>query len=46
MLKVLQEQASQLGTVTTLIADTGYCSENNVVVSEGAKIVPLIAVAR
>ena len=46
MLKVLQEQAPQLGTVTTLIADTGYCSEKNIVACEEAKIVPLIAVAR
>ena len=46
MIKVLQEQAPKLGTVTTVIADTGYCSENNVVACEGAKIVPLIAVAR
>ena len=46
MLKVLQEQAAKLGTATTLIADTGYCSESNVKVCEEAKLVPLIAVAR
>ena len=46
MLKVLQAQAAKLGTVSTLIADTGYCSENNVKVCEEAKVVPLIAVAR
>ena len=46
MLKVLQEQATKLGTVTTLIADTGYCSEKNVVACDEAKIEPLIAVAR
>ena len=46
ILQVLQEQAPTLGTVTTLIADTGYCSENNVNVCEEAKVVPLIAVAR
>ena len=46
ILKVLQEQAGKLGAATTLIADTGYCSENNVTVCEVAKIVPLIAVAR
>ena len=46
ILKVLQEQAGKLGAATTLIADTGYCSENNVKVCEVAKIVPLIAVAR
>ena len=46
ILKVLQEQQAKLGTATTLIADTGYCSENNVNSCEAAKIVPLIAVAR
>ena len=46
MIKVLQEQASKLGDVDTLIADTGYCSEKNVNVCEQAKIEPLIAVAR
>ena len=45
ILQVLQEQAPTLGTVTTLIADTGYCSENNVNFCEEAKVVPLIAVA-
>lgn len=46
ILKVLQAQEAKLGAATTLIADTGYCSENNVKVCEEAKIVPLIAVAR
>lgn len=46
MLKVLQEQAPKLGTVETLIADTGYCSDKNVVACGAANIVPLIAVAR
>ena len=46
ILKVLQAQEVKLGTATTLIADTGYCSENNVKISEEAKLVPLIAVAR
>ena len=46
LLKVLQAQDAKLGTATTLIADTGYCSENNVKVCEEAKIEPLIAVAR
>jgi len=46
MLKVLQEQAGKLGAATTLIADTGYCSEKNVVACNETKIVPLIAVAR
>ena len=46
ILKVLQAQEVKLGTATALIADTGYCSENNVKISEEAKLVPLIAVAR
>ena len=46
ILKVLQAQEAKLGTATTLIADTGYCSENNVKVCEEAELVPLIAVAR
>ena len=46
MLAVLQEQAARLGAAATLIADTGYCSEKNVVACDDAKIVPLIAVAR
>ena len=46
MIKVLQEQAAKLGDVKTLIADTGYCSEKNVVACLEAKMVPLIAVAR
>ena len=46
MIKVLQEQAAKLGDVKTLIADTGYCSERNVLACLEAKIVPLIAVAR
>ena len=46
MIKVLQAQASELGDVQTLIADTGYCSENNTVLCEEAKMEPLIAQAR
>ncbi len=46
ILNVLQEQADKLGAASTLIADTGYCGENNVNACEEAKIVPLIAVAR
>ncbi len=30
MIKVLQEQAPRLGDVQTLIADTGYCTQNNI----------------
>lgn len=46
MLSILQEQASKLGKVQTLIADTGYCSENNIKACEQAKITPLLSVAR
>ena len=46
MLKVLQEQADKLGDVQTLIADTGYCSENNVKACVDAGIEPLLSVAR
>ncbi|MDP1541519.1 MAG: transposase, partial [Polycyclovorans sp.] len=46
MIKVLQEQAPQLGDVKTLIADTGYCSEKNILACEEARMEPLIAVAR
>jgi len=46
ILNVLQAQAPTLGAASTLIADTGYCSQNNVNLCEEAKVVPLIAVAR
>lgn len=46
MLGTLAEQESKLGAVQTLIADTGYCSEKNILACEEAKITPLIAVAR
>jgi transposase len=46
MIKTLQDQAPLLGAVTTLIADTGYCSEANVVACEQAQMEPLIALAR
>lgn len=46
MIKVLQDQAPQLGDALTLIADTGYCSENNVKACVDAKIEPLLSVAR
>lgn len=46
MVKVLQEQAARLGDVKTLIADTGYCSENNIKACEQAGIEPLLSVAR
>ena len=46
MIKVLQEQAPKLGEAKTLIAETGYCSEKNIVACDRAKMEPLIAVAR
>lgn len=46
MIKVLQEQAPKLASARTLIADTGYCSEKNVLACGEADLVPLIAVAR
>jgi transposase len=46
MIKLLQEQAPKLGEVRTLIADTGYCSEKNILACEQAKMEPLIALAR
>ena len=46
MLQTLQRQAPQLGTAKTLIADTGYCSEKNILACENANITPLIALAR
>ena len=46
MLKTLQAQAPLLGNTRTLVADTGYCSENNVKACVQAKVEPLIAMAR
>jgi transposase len=46
MLKVLQEQAPKLGNAEILIADTGYCSENNINACKEAKIEALLSVAR
>lgn len=46
MIKVLQEQASRLGDAKTVIADTGYCSEKNILACGEANMEPLIAVAR
>ncbi|OYW20039.1 MAG: IS5/IS1182 family transposase [Burkholderiales bacterium 12-64-5] len=46
MLKVLREQAAKLGDARALIADTGYCSENNIKACEDARIEPLLSVAR
>jgi len=46
MLATLQAQAQTLGAVQTLIAETGYCSGNNLLACEKANVLPLIAVAR
>jgi hypothetical protein len=46
MLGTLQALGVQLGAAQTLIADTGYCSEKNILACEKAHITPLIAVAR
>ena len=46
MLATLKAQADALGAVNCLIADTGFCSEKNILVCEAAGIEPLIAVAR
>jgi transposase len=46
MIKTLQDQEPLLGAVTTLIADTGFCSESNVNACDKAKMEPLIALAR
>jgi len=45
-LQQLQAKAPQLGTVESLIADTGYCSEKNITACEQAGVDPLMAVAR
>ena len=45
-LQTLQAQAPQLGAMHTLIADTGFCSERNILACEEANITALIAVAR
>ena len=46
IVQTLQAQEAQLGSATSLVADTGYCSESNVKICEQAGLVPLIAVAR
>jgi hypothetical protein len=46
MIKTLQDQAQRLGGVTTLIADTGFCSESNLKACVDAKMEPLIALER
>ena len=46
MIKTLQDQEPLLGAVTTLIADTGFCSESNLKACVEAKMEPLIALER
>jgi transposase len=46
MLEVLATQAAVLGTAECMIADTGFCSEKNILACEPAHLDPLIAVAR
>jgi len=46
MLDTLKSQALTLGAVQTLIADTGFSSEKNILACEQANTLPLIAVAR
>ncbi|MFH0934408.1 MAG: IS1182 family transposase [Pseudomonadota bacterium] len=46
MLDVLAALPASLGTVDTLLADTGYCSAANIAACEDAGVEPYIAVAR
>lgn len=46
ILKVLQGQTTKLGSATALIADTGYCSDNNVKACVDAQMEPLLSLAR
>ena len=46
MLEVLEAHSAVLGKAKHLIADTGFCSEKNMLACEGANVEPLIAVAR
>lgn len=45
-LQTLQAQAPELGRVHTLVGDTGFCSESNILKCEKTNIKPVIAVAR
>lgn len=45
MIQVLQAQAPLLGEAKILIADTGYCSAENIRACEKARMEPLIALA-
>ena len=46
MLALMKTQSQVLGMPKCLLADTGFCSEKNIVACEDANVVPLIAVAR
>lgn len=46
MLAIFEAQSGTLGKVTCLIADTGFCSEKNILACEQAQLDSLIAVAR
>lgn len=46
MLALMKTQAAVLGMPKTMLADTGFCSEKNIVACEDANVTPLIAVAR
>jgi len=46
IIDLLQTQAPTMGKVDTLVADTGYCSEANIVACKEAGMDPLIAVAK
>ena len=46
MLAILAAQSQTLGEVACLIADTGFCSEKNILACEKAGLEPLIALAR
>jgi len=46
MLKLVKAQSAVVGMPTCLLADTGYCSEKNIVACADANVTPLIAVAR
>ena len=46
MLALMKAQSDVLGMPNCLLADTGYCSEKNILACEAAQLTPLIAVAR
>jgi len=46
MLEVIATLPASLGRIEHFLADTGYCSKNNIAACEAAKIEPFIAVVR